>query len=301
VGVRVVVPASSANIGPGYDAFGLALGLHNEFEGELAGSWGVEVSGEGAGSLSTGVDNHVLHAMARLFERIGRADLKAEVVCHNGIPVGRGLGSSSSAIVGGLVLADALAGSELDRHEIFEMAAALEGHADNAGAALYGGFVITIDGPACTHIDPAGGIAAIVVLGERELPTGQARSVLPSFVPHSDAAANAARAALLAVGITTGAPGCVSAGMSDAIHERYRAPLVPDMMMVRELFEAIGAGPAVLSGSGPSMLALVQANSDEAALERARSLAEVARTALGEAGRGQVMAVPIDRHGARIL
>jgi len=77
--------------------------------------------------------------------------------------------------------------------------------------------------------------------------------------------------------------------------------LVPDMMMVRELFEAIGAGPAVLSGSGPSMLALVQANSDEAALERARSLAEVARTALGEAGRGQVMAVPIDRHGARIL
>lgn len=299
--IRVVVPASSANIGPGYDAFGLALGLHNEFEGELAGSWGIEVSGEGARSLSADVDNHVIHAMAHLFERIGRPDLKAEVVCHNGIPVGRGLGSSSSAIVGGLVLADALARSQLDRRVIFEMAAALEGHADNAGAALYGGFVITTDGSACTHIDPAGGIAAIVVLGEHELPTREARSVLPALVPHADAAANAAHAALLAVGIATGAPGCVRAGMSDAIHERYRAPLVPDMARVRELFEAIGAGPAVLSGAGPSMLGLVQAETDEGALERARHLAEVARTALGEAGRGQVMAVPVDRHGARIL
>jgi len=301
VGVRVVVPASSANIGPGYDAFGLALGIHNEFEGELAGAWGVEVSGEGAGSLSADADNHVLRAMAHLFERTGRPDLRAEVVCHNGIPVGRGLGSSSSAIVGGLVLADALAGSQLDRRAIFEMAAALEGHADNVAAALYGGFVITSDGPACTHIDPAGGIAAIVVLGERELSTHQARSVLPGFVPHGDAAANAAHAALLAVGIATGAPGCVSAGMSDAIHERYRALLVPDMVTVRELFEAIGAGPAVLSGAGPSMLALVQAETDERALERARHLAEVARTALGEVGRGQVMAVPVGRHGARIV
>src|SRR5574340_402423 len=136
--VRVTVPASSANLGPGYDSFGLALGLYNHFEGELADAWRVEVGGEGAGTLAPDSSNQVARAMARVFAEVGQPGLCAEVVCHNGIPLGRGLGSSAAAIVGGLVLGDALVGSRLGRRRLFELAAELEGHAANVAAALYG-------------------------------------------------------------------------------------------------------------------------------------------------------------------
>lgn len=301
---RVIVPASSANLGPGYDSFGLALGIHNEFEGALSDDWRIEVGGEGAGTLSGGTDNAVLRAMARVFEQAGEPGLRAEVVCHNGIPVGRGLGSSAAAVVGGVTLANALLGSRFDRRRLLELAAAIEGHPDNAGAALYGGFVITSGGASgarCTHVDPAGGLAAIVVVGEHELPTGEARRALPESVPHANAAANAASAALLAYGIATGSAEDIAEGMRDSIHERYREHLVPDMARVSELFRMIGAGPAVLSGAGPSMLALVSAGNDAGALEKARRFAEVARTALGEVGLGRVLALPIDREGARVV
>lgn len=301
---RVIVPASSANIGPGYDAFGLALGVYNEFEGELADEWAVEIGGEGAGRLSRDADNTVLRAMQRVFAEAGSPELAAEVVCHNGIPVGRGLGSSSAAIVGGLVLAEALIGQRLGTERLLRLANELEGHPDNVAAALYGGFVIATAADRavrCTHIDPADGLAAIVVVGDDELPTGDARSVLPEFVPHVDAAANAASAALLAYGIATGSAADIAAGMRDAIHERYRAVLVPDMAAVTSLLETIGAGPAVLSGAGPSMLALVPGTNDDRALERARHLAEMARTALGGLGRGRVLALPVDRLGARVV
>ncbi len=304
MGARVIVPASSANLGPGYDAFGLALGIHNELEGTLARDWRVEVGGEGAGRLSDREDNAVLRAMARLFDEAGEPGLRADVACHNGIPVGRGLGSSAAAVVGGLVLADALIGAGFDRQRLLELATEIEGHPDNAGAALHGGFVIAsadVAGLRCTHVDPAGGLAVIVVVGEGELLTGNARESLPATVPHRDAAANAAAAALLAYGIATGSAPHIAAGMHDSIHERYRAHLVPDMAQVSELLETIGAGPAVLSGSGPSMLSLVAGANDESALERARHLAEVARTALGEVGRGRVLALPIDRMGARLV
>lgn len=304
MGTRVVIPASSANLGPGYDSFGLALGIHNEFEGVLADEWRIEVSGEGAGRLSDSEDNAVVQAMTRLFREAGEPDLRADVACRNGIPFGRGLGSSSAAVVGGLVLANELLGSRFDRQRLLELAADIEGHPDNAGAALCGGFVIAVAdsaGVQCTRIEPAGGLAAIVVVGEAELPTGVARRALPEIVPHADAAANAAAAALFVYGIMTGSTAHRSAGMHDSIHERYRAHLVPGMAEVSEVLRGIGAGPTVISGAGPSMLALVSASDDEVALDRARRLAEVARTALGKSGRGCVLALPIDRSGAQVL
>lgn len=301
--VRVTVPASSANLGPGYDSFGLALGLYNEFEAELADAWRVDVGGEGAGSLGTDATNTVARAAARVFAEVGRPDLRAEIACHNGIPVGRGLGSSSAAIIGGLVLGTALAGAHLPAPRLLELASEIEGHADNVAAALYGGFVVTADapgGPVCAHIDPAGGLAALAVIGEHESSTAEARAALPGFVPHADAAANAASAAFVALGISLGSAEYLEAGMRDAIHERYRLSLVPDLEAVRDLLEAIGAGRAVLSGAGPTVLALVMDSTDERALERARRLAEIARTALGAMGRGRVLALPIDRIGARV-
>ncbi|MDO8848110.1 MAG: homoserine kinase [Coriobacteriia bacterium] len=300
--VSVTVPASSANLGPGYDAFGLALGLYNEFEGELAATWRVEVRGEGAGRLHADESNEVVRAMKRVFAEVEQPDLAADIVCHNGIPVGRGLGSSAAAIVGGLVLGDALAGTHLGKRRLLEIAAEAEGHADNVAAALYGGFTVVsgaVPHLTCAHVDPAGGLAALIVIGEQELSTSLAREALPASVPHADAAANAGRAALVALGLATGTREFLETGLHDAIHERYREELVPDLDAIRSLLEAVGAGPAVLSGAGPTVIALVQELSDARALERARVLAEVARTALDGIGRGRVLPLPIDRVGAR--
>lgn len=302
--VRVAVPATTANLGPGYDCFGLALGLYNEIEAELSDEWAVEVRGEGAGRLSSGADNAVAAAAARVFAEAGRPELKADIVCRNGIPVGRGLGSSAAAIVGGLLAADALAETSLGRRRLLDLAIDLEGHADNVAAALRGGFTISsANAPErlSAQIDPAGGMAVLVVMGEQELPTEVSRSVLPSAVPHADAAHNAGNAALVALGIALGVTAYLHTGLHDALHEQYREPLVPDLVAVRGLLEAAGAGPAVLSGAGPTIIAIVQEREDERALARARSLAELVRPALAEIGRARVMALPIDRCGARFL
>lgn len=302
--MRVRVPATSANLGPGYDAFGLALGLHNELEGELAAEWSVEVAGEGAGRLSTGPDNQVVRAAARAFDEAGRPGLRARIVCRNAIPVGRGLGSSAAAIVGGLVLGCALAGHMPPPGRLLELAAELEGHADNVAAALLGGFTVCSGSGGslrCKRFEPAGGLAVVVALGERELDTAQARGALPETVPHRDAAANAASAALVALGIALGDAEALALGAHDALHERYRAHLVRDLGAVRAAFARAGAPNAVLSGAGPSVAALVQGADDRAALEQARAVAEAARDDLAPSGRRVVLALGVDRAGTRVL
>ncbi len=234
--VRVRVPASSANLGPGYDAFGLALDLHNEFQAELADGWHVEVTGKGAGHLPSGADNRIARAMAAALAQVGRTELRARIECDNRIPVGRGLGSSSAAIVGGLMLGMALAGVEADSAHVLDLAAGIEGHADNAAAAVYGGFVVSTRASGCVEvvrIDPAGGLAAVVAVGETELDTSESRAALPERVPHKDAAANAGRAALVALGLAFGDGRALALGLHDSLHEPYRHSLVPDLEQVR--------------------------------------------------------------------
>jgi homoserine kinase len=304
VGVRVRVPATSANLGPGYDTFGLALELYDEFEAALAPAWQVAVSGEGAASLARSADNQVAVAMARAFAETGHPELAAAIECANGIPVGRGLGSSSAAIVGGLMLGFALVGTDPGPERMLALAAEIEGHADNVAAALLGGFTVSVvdtSGARAIRIDPAGGLAAVVAISETELLTVESRGALPSVVPHADAAANGARAALVALGIALGNHDALQRGLSDAIHEPYRGPLVPDLEAVRDALALAGAGAAVLSGAGPTAIALVQSADDGHALERARAVAESARPALADLGRGRVMALGIDRIGARFV
>lgn len=304
MGVRAVTPATSANLGPGYDSFGLALDLHNEFEATLASDWDVVVEGEGAGTLHADGRNQVAVAMARAFADAGRPGLRAAVTCRNGIPVGRGLGSSSAAIVGGLLLGYALADIEPGPERVLRLATEIEGHPDNVAAALFGGFTVCAPGAVPAHvtrIDPAGGLAAVVALGEAPLATSESRGALPVSVPHADAAANGARAALVALGLALGDPVALTAGLKDAIHEPYRQSLVSDLEAVREALVTAGAGAAVLSGAGPTVAALVQADDDRLALERARVIAEAARPALASLGRGRVEALGVDRMGARVL
>lgn len=301
--LRVVVPASSANLGPGYDAFGLALGLYDEFEGRLDANWSVEVAGEGGAPASIGSDSPVVRAMASVLEEVGHPALCASVRCTCRIPKARGLGSSAAAIVGGLLLADALVGASLGRRRLLELGARIEGHADNVGAALFGGFVIVGGGvrsPECAPVKPAEGVAALVAVGQRELPTRAARSVVPQSVSCEDAVENARSAALVALGIACGRKAYIEAAGRDRLHEPYRAQLVPDMMQVREILESASGVPAFLSGAGPSMLTLVFAEDEHGALEQATRLAESVRPALESISGRRALALPVDRRGAYI-
>lgn len=296
---RVRVPASSANLGPGYDAFGLALALYDVFEAEHAEDWFLEVIGEGAGELRTDGDNEVARAIRRVFAEVGHVGA-ARIRCENAIPVGRGLGSSAAAIVGGLVLGNELAGAGLTRERLFEFATELEGHPDNVAAALLGGFTLCwSDGerPRTSRIEPAAGLAAVVLVSDATLPTAEARRALPATVTHADAAYTAGRAGLLAAGIALGRADLVRAGASDRIHEPYRETLVPDITQVRAALLAAGADGAVLSGAGPTVVGLVTAPDDDAALGRARELSVLLPAFLG---RRAPLVLAVDREGTAV-
>lgn len=301
----VRVPASSANLGPGYDSFGLALGLYDIFTAEPAEHWSVEVGGEGEGELSSGGDNEVARAMARVFDACGSDVRAAHVVCENGVPTARGLGSSSAAIVGGLVLGNELAGAGLPRAELFRLAVELEGHPDNVAAALFGGLTLSwSDGsePSCALLQPSCGLAAVTVMSDLSFATVDARRLLPAQVPHGDAAFNAGRAGVLVAGLLLGSSELISVGLQDRLHESYRAAAVTDLEAVRTALLEAGADGAALSGAGPSVIGLVVDEDDAAALLRAQTVADAASAAVTALpSRRAPFAVGIDRSGAVLL
>jgi homoserine kinase len=303
--VTVRVPASTANLGSGYDAFGLALAVHNTVRASLAapGQWSVAVEGEGASVASSGADNLVAHAMARLFEAAG-IEAGAAIECSNAIPFGRGMGSSSAAIVGGLVAANVLAGHPFDAQALFGMADEMEGHPDNVAAALLGGFTICWaegDGPLVAQVDPPCGLAAVIVASDEPLSTTTARALLPTEVPHIDAAFDAGRAGLLATGIALGRADLIGPGMNDRLHEKYRAVAITDLDAVREALLDAGVDGAALSGAGPSVIGLVAGENDNEAANRAAEIASRAAARIAAMpGRREPRVVGIDRQGATV-
>jgi homoserine kinase len=304
--VSVIVPASTANLGSGYDAFGLALALHNTITAGFAtrDTWEISCTGEGEENRAVGRDNLVVVAIRRLFDVIGETR-GVFVTCENGIPFGRGLGSSSAAIVGGLVAANALTGAALPPAELFRLAADLEGHPDNVAAALFGGFTICWSEagiPMTTHIDPPRGLAAVVVVSEDRLSTVRARALLPESVPHVDAVFDAGRAGLLVAGLALGRADLIGPGMSDRLHEPYRATAVTDLEAVRRVLLEAGADGAALSGAGPTVIGLVSGVDDADALERAAAVAERASEPLTRcAGRRAPGVIAINREGATVV
>jgi homoserine kinase len=259
--VTVRVPATSANLGPGFDALGLALSLHDEVEARVTGHGvNVEVSGEGAGDLPGDESHLVVRAMRRVFDELGERPAGLALRCRNHIPQARGMGSSSAAIVAGVTLARALVtdGAErLDERGLLRVAAELEGHPDNVAPCLLGGMTIAWtedEGAAAVRVDPAAPIRPFVfVLQERGL-THVARAALPATVPHADAALNAGRAALLVHAITVD-PSHLFAATEDRLHQGYRAASMPGSAELVASLRAEGVA-AVISGAGPSVLAL---------------------------------------------
>jgi homoserine kinase len=272
--VHVRVPATSANLGPGFDALGLALSLHDDVVGRV-GEDGlvIDIAGEGADLLRD--ETHlVVRAMRMVFERLGAQPRGIELSCANRIPHSRGLGSSGAAIVAGAVLARALvlgAERELPDDELLGMASKMEGHPDNVAACLLGGLSIAwTDDAAARAIglkcDPA--IRPVALVPPFTASTEQARGLLPATVPHSDAAFVAGRAALL-VAALTGSPAALMAATEDRLHQQYRQPAMPQSAELLAALRAAGLA-AVISGAGPTVLVLAYTD-DEVA--RAASLA----------------------------
>jgi homoserine kinase len=239
---RVVrVPASSANLGPGFDVLGAALSLHLELEVQETGTFGVRTE------LDVPLDRSNL--VVRAFERLHSAD-GFEFRIGSEIPLSAGLGSSAAAIVAGLLAADHI--FELDA-DVMTLAAELEGHPDNVAAALNGGFVVC-DGARVHRFEPPMGLEAVLVIPEESLDTEAARAALPASVPIADAVFNVSHAALLMLGLASSNWELIGEGLRDRLHQPFRAELYPRSAALLEKVRTFGALGGTISGAGPSVL-----------------------------------------------
>ncbi len=266
--VTVRTPASSANLGPGFDALGLALTLYDEITAEVLDAPGldIQVSGEGAQDVPRTEEHLVVTAMTATFDLLGERPTGLRLECVNAIPHGRGLGSSAAAIVGGIVLARALVeGSEsrLDDRAAFQLAVDLEGHPDNVAAAMLGGLTIAwIDGASAEVERLDTGVQVTAFVPPEAVSTEKARGLLPETVPHRDAAVNAGRAALLIAALTT-APERLIWATEDRIHQTYRAEAMPESYKLLRQLRVEGI-PTIISGAGPTVLSFARGVADRA-------------------------------------
>ena len=298
---HVRVPATCANLGPGFDSLGLALAWYDDVSAVRSGSaLQVEVSGMGAADLPRDERHLVVRAMDATFAELGEQRGGLSLRCTNSIPQGVGVGSSAAAVVAGVLLARSLVRDgavRLDDASVLGLAARLEGHPDNAAAAQLGGFTIAWSEPSgvrAVRLEPVSSLRAVVLLPDSTLATATARGLLPQSVPHTDAVHAAARSALLVHAITA-EPDLLLAATEDRLHQAYREPAMPGTLALVAGLRAAGLA-AVVSGAGPSVLVLGGADLTEAV---AAALADRAGAGRSE-GRWTLRAVDLDRGGAQV-
>ena len=301
--VRVKAPATTANMGPGYDCLGLALDIWNTLEVEIlkGGEPVVEVTGEGADELGTGRDNLIYRAMEFLFQDVGEDMPAVRINCDNAIPIARGMGSSAAAIAGGLVAANYLCSQEYTANDLLEMAATIEGHPDNVAAAVLGGMQLVImdqtdEGNRLytvpLNVPPE--LHAVVFVPQVRISTNDARAVLPEKVSMADAVHNMGRVGLLVAAMATNHPEYLTVATQDRIHQPYRQPLFPAMKVIFQAALDAGAMGVFLSGSGSTVLALTKGREMTVAYE----MAEAARQASVE---GNVSVTQPTVRGAHLI
>lgn len=298
--VQVRVPATSANLGPGFDAFGLALGLHDLVTAQVTdGGLRIEVAGPGAAAAASGERHLVVRAMRAAFDQLGEQPPGLRLRCENAIPQGYGLGSSAAAIMAGLLAARALAGQQgadrLPDAALLRLATELEGHADNVAACRDGGFTIawTATGSVRSlRLDPLPELIPTLCLPAAPLATQAARQLLPAMVPHAEAAQTAARAALLVTALTRD-PSLLLDATQDYLHQPYRLSAMPISADLLRALRAAGV-PAVVSGAGPAVLALVVPGTTAGP-----DIVSAVAAASGE--EWQVSVLEVDRAGGTVL
>ena len=291
--VSIRVPATSANLGPGFDALGLALDLFNTLALSPSDADSLTANGEGAAHLN-GLTSTIAHDAAhRVLRALGCDVAGVHLSMDNAIPLARGLGSSSAAIVGGMLAANQWArretGNFLSSRELLEMATAIEGHPDNVAPALLGGLVVAAGGEA--------GVAAVRVevpvwprfvawVPDAQLSTTKARAVLPDAVSRADAIYNLSRAALLVAALSAGRWDVLGEALGDRLHQNQRAPMVPGFDAIVAAAKTGGALGATLSGAGPTILAWLAPDGDA---DTVKAAVEAAAQRAGVAGRALVM------------
>lgn len=302
--ITVIVPATTANLGAGFDCLGAALSLYNKFTFTLAESVDspkaleITVTGAEAARVTTDATNLAYQAFCAVYQALGQPVPGVAIDLELGIPLARGLGSSATALVGGLLGANHLAGNPLSTTAIQDLAIQLEGHPDNVVPALVGGCRLSAtkedgnweicDVPWLPEIVP------VVVVPNFELSTAAARAVLPSSYSRGDAIFNVAHLGLLLRGLATGKPAWLETGLQDRIHQPYRQSLIPGYETIRQAAIAQGAYGLVISGAGPALLALTDA-------ERAGAVGEaIASTWQNLDIKSEVHTLKIDHQGATI-
>jgi homoserine kinase len=256
--IQIKVPATSANLGPGFDSLGLALDLWNETILTSADKFIVQVSGEGAGRLTQGKINLIVRAAQKLADHVGKPLPPFRAECENRIPLSSGLGSSSAAVLTGLLAGNVLLENPLLNKEILTLAAEMEGHADNVAAALMGGLVVSMldDRKVVAHQIPIEiDIHITVALPDFYLSTKEARAVLPRKVSMKNATYNISRTVLVTEAFRTGDLRLLGEAMTDKLHQPHRLRLIPGAQSAMEAAREAGAAAAALSGAGPSVIA----------------------------------------------
>ncbi|WP_123041277.1 homoserine kinase [Cohnella candidum] len=256
---RAIVPASTANLGPGFDSLGMALPLFGGISMKAAETTRITLFGDNLEGVSKDKSNLVYAVAQEVFRRAGVEVPELEIAIESEIPLTRGLGSSASAIVGALMAANALVGSPLSLDDLFQMATSMEKHPDNVGAALYGGFVAAAwDGERAeaVRMEPPADLDVLVAIPAFELSTKKARNVLPQQVSMADAVFNVSHSSLLTAALATGNLSALRHAMRDRLHQPYRASMIPGMAQVLRDAPDHGAFGAVLSGAGPTLLML---------------------------------------------
>ncbi|HJO81535.1 MAG: homoserine kinase [SAR202 cluster bacterium] len=258
--VKVQVPATSANMGPGFDCLGMALDIWNTVEVTVGGS-GVDISGEGHDSLPKDASNLVHKSVARVFEQLGRDVPEFRLSCHNEIPLARGLGSSSASLIGGLTAGNELCDQAFTEDEILQIASEIEGHPDNVTPALYGGFRIAVNHNGRIISAPVPipeGLEAVLFIPDVPMPTEEARGILPPEISRTDAVHNIGRAALLVQAFTSGDLSLLDIATGDVLHQPARQAIFPAMKNMFRAAMAVGALGVFLSGAGSTVLALAR-------------------------------------------
>ena len=296
--VSVSVPATTANLGAGFDCLGLALNLRSTVEiWEIERGLEIEAEGESEGELPLDATNLMVRAAERVFKKVGRRPVGLHVRAVNGIPLSSGMGSSAAAIIGGLVAANALVDGRLSRLEILKMACQMEGHADNVAATLFGGLVLvssTAEALVMRHLGVPP-LKVVIALPAVRLSTAEARAALPPQVPLKNAVFNIGRALLTAQALARGDFELLHQAVDDRLHQPYRQPLIPGCVAAEAEARGAGAVAVTLSGAGPSLAAFAPSAG------RSQAIADAMKSAFEASGVAcRTFILSVDSLGAKV-
>lgn len=299
VTVKVRVPGTTANCGPGFDTVGIACTIYSELELILSekGNLTIEIDGEGKGCIPTDENNIIYQAVRTVLDKVGKPYQGIYLKLYNKIPLARGLGSSAAAIVGGLIAANAATGNTLTKEEIFSIATTIEGHPDNVAPAIFGGITISVmqgDQPAYLRFLPEKTLSMVVAIPEFNLSTHRARQVLPDTITMKDAVFNISRVALLIGSLCKGEFHHLQYALEDKVHQPYRQQLIPGMQQVFHAAIAKGAYGAALSGAGPCLIAFTESNCHEIGAAMVQAFAD-------NNVKADSVILTIDAEGAKVI